>query len=141
MTNRTFAIASSKAPLLIEAALVAAILATYLALVAPTLGRPLLESHAFRQTQTAYTARIYHEQGIDLLHPRLPVLGEPFEVPFEFPLFQAAASIAMDLGMRTTRLCGQPDSSASSQPHFCSSVSCVTLPAESAPSPRSEPSC
>ena len=35
----------------------------------------------FRQTQTAYTARIYHEQGIDLLHPKLPVLGEPFEVP------------------------------------------------------------
>ncbi|HUG64667.1 MAG TPA: glycosyltransferase family 39 protein, partial [Gaiellaceae bacterium] len=66
--------------------------------------------HAFRQTQTAYTARIYHEQGIDLLHPKLPVLGEPFEVPFEFPLFQAAASIVMDAGvdddraMRTTGL-------------------------------------
>ena len=30
------------------------------------------------------------------MHPKMPVLGEPFEVPFEFPLFQAAASLVMD---------------------------------------------
>lgn len=65
----------------------------------PTLGAPLLDRHPFRQTQTAFTARIYHEQGIDLLHPKLPILGEPWEVPFEFPLFQAAAAVVMDAGM------------------------------------------
>ena len=84
----------------LEAAFVAAVLVGLRLVVAPTLGQPLLERHAFRQTQTAYTARIFHEQGIDLIHPKLPVLGEPFEVPFEFPLFQAAASLVMDAGVR-----------------------------------------
>lgn len=65
----------------------------------PSLGQPLLEAHSFRQTQTAYTALIYHQQGIDLLHPRVPVLGAPFEIAFEFPLFQALASLVMDLGL------------------------------------------
>ena len=76
----------------------------------PTLDQPLLETHAFRQTQTAYTALLYHEQGVDLLHPKLPVLGAPFEVPFEFPLFQALAAapmswgLAPDVAMRATAL-------------------------------------
>lgn len=83
-----------------EIAFVGATLAVFAVVVAPTLGQPLLESHGFRQTQTAYTARIFHEDGIDLLHPRLPVLGKPFEVPFELPLFQAAASLVMDVGLR-----------------------------------------
>ena len=87
-----------RAPL-VEAVLVVCVLAVFVAYVAPTLGRPLLEKHAWRQTQTAYTARIFHEQGIDLFHPKLPVFGEPFEVPFEFPLFQAAASVVMDAGV------------------------------------------
>jgi len=65
----------------------------------PTLAAPLVDRHPFRQTQTAFTARIFHEQGIDLLHPKLPVLGPPWEVPFEFPLFQAAAAVVMDAGV------------------------------------------
>jgi dolichyl-phosphate-mannose-protein mannosyltransferase len=81
-----------------EIAIVALALAVFVLAVVPTLDEPLLEAHGFRQTQTAYTARIYHQDGIDLLHPKLPVLGEPFEVPFEFPLFQAAASVVMDVG-------------------------------------------
>ena len=62
----------------------------------PTLGAPLVDRHPFRQTQTAFTARIFHEEGIDLLHPKLPVLGAPWEVPFEFPAFQAVAAVVMD---------------------------------------------
>ena len=65
----------------------------------PTIGAPLVDRHPFRQTQTAYTARIFHEEGIDLLHPTLPVLGAPWEVPFEFPAFQAVASLVMDVGV------------------------------------------
>ena len=86
-------------PFLVEAALVVCVLAVFVAYVAPTLDRPLLEKHAWRQTQTAFTARVFHERGIDLLHPALPVFGEPFQVPFEFPLFQAAASVVMDAGV------------------------------------------
>ena len=67
--------------------------------VAPTLDRPLLERHAFRQTQTAWTAREFHEEGIDLLHPKLPVLRRAVRGAFEFPLFQAAAAVPMELGL------------------------------------------
>ena len=74
-------------------------LTVFVLAVVRTLDQPLLEAHGFRQTQTAYTARIFHQDGIDLLHPKLPVLGEPFEAPFEFPLFQAAASVVMDAGV------------------------------------------
>jgi hypothetical protein len=94
----------------VEIALVACVLAGFVAYVAPTLDQRLLEGHDFRQTQTAFTARIFHEQGIDLLHPKMPVLGEPYEVPFEFPLFQAAAAAVMgagaddDFAMRLTGL-------------------------------------
>jgi hypothetical protein len=74
------------------------ILSLAAALRVPSLGQPLLEHHWFRQTQTAYTARLFYEQGLSLLHPKLPVLGPPFEVPFEFPLFQALATLPMHLG-------------------------------------------
>jgi len=76
----------------------------------PTMSQQLLEHHGFRQTQTAYTAVIFHEQGVNLLHPQLPVFGAPFEVPFEFPLFQALAAgvmswgLSADAAMRTTAL-------------------------------------
>jgi hypothetical protein len=69
----------------------------------PTLDQPLLDKHAFRQTQTAYTARIFGTDGIDLLHSKLPVLGPPWEVPFEFPLYQAAAAVVMDAGVPEDR--------------------------------------
>jgi hypothetical protein len=83
----------------VEASSIAAILLIAVLLRFPTLQQPLVEAYAFRQTQTAYTARIFHEQGIDLLHPELPVLGEPWEVPFEFPIFQALASVPMSMGL------------------------------------------
>ena len=84
---------------LFEVLLVVCTLSGFVAIVAPTLGRPLLERHAFRQTQTAFQARVFYEEGIDLAHPKVPVLGEPFEIPFEFPLLQAGASLVMDLGV------------------------------------------
>ena len=82
-----------------EAGAIVVVLAIFVGYVAPTLSAPLLEAHAFRQTQTAWTAREFHENGFDLLHPKLPVFGEPFEVPFEFPLFQALAALPMELGL------------------------------------------
>jgi 4-amino-4-deoxy-L-arabinose transferase-like glycosyltransferase len=92
-------LSSPRAARVAEVVAVLAVLAALVVYVAPTLGAPLLEKHAFRQTQTAWTAREFHERGIDLLHPKLPVLGAPFEVPFEFPLFQALATVPMDLGV------------------------------------------
>lgn len=71
------------------------------ALKVTTLNQPLTENFAWRQTQTAWTARIYHEQGIDLLYPQVPVHGPPWYFGFEFPLFQAMGAILMDLGLPT----------------------------------------
>ena len=73
--------------------------AVYALGVLPSLGQPLLESHAFRQTQTAYTALLYAEEGIDLLRPPLPVLGPPGILPLEFPLFQAGGAVLMEAGL------------------------------------------
>ena len=101
-------------PFVVEAALVVCVLAVFVAYVAPTLDRPLLEKHAWRQTQTAFTARVFHERGIDLLHPSLPVFGEPFEVPFESPLFQATASVAMDADVEEDVAMRGPPTSAPS---------------------------
>ena len=65
----------------------------------PTLNQPLLETQSFRQTTTAYPALLFYEHGIDLFRPQVPVFGPPFVLPIEFPLFQAAASRVMYLGV------------------------------------------
>jgi hypothetical protein len=80
-----------------EATLVAGIAAATVISRIPTLDHTLLEVHAFRQTQTAYTALVFNTDGIDLFNPGPPVLGPPFEVPLEFPLFQALAVIPLKL--------------------------------------------
>lgn len=87
-----------------------AMLAIYTAIVLPSVGQALLESHAYRQTQTAYTAVLFARDGVDMLHPPLPVLGPPGTVPLEFPLFQLfgsvfiSAGLAPDPAMRVTGL-------------------------------------
>ncbi len=65
----------------------------------PTLDQRLLEAHSFRQTQTAIQTLEFHESGISLLRPMVPVLGSPWTIPFEFPLFQALASVPMSWGI------------------------------------------
>lgn len=64
-----------------------------------TLSMPLVEAHAFRQTQTAFPAVIWRNSPIDLLHPEVPVLGPPWALPFEFPLVQAIGAILMRMGL------------------------------------------
>ncbi len=54
---------------------------------------PLLEKNAFRQTQTALTAQVYADSGIDLLSYQTPLFGPPWMVPFELPLYQAAVAL------------------------------------------------
>lgn len=48
----------------------------------------LTDQHGFRQTQTALAAQ-YLDHFSDLFAYQIPVLGEPWAVPFEFPLYQA----------------------------------------------------
>ena len=74
-------------------------IAVFILGVAPSLGQTLLETHAHRQTQTAYTAVLYAESGIDLMRPPLPILGPPGSIPQELPLLQAAGAILIDAGI------------------------------------------
>ena len=74
-------------------------IALYVVGVLPSLGQSLLETHAHRQTQTAYTAVLYAERGIDLLRPPLPILGPPGSIPQEFPLFQAGGAVLISGGV------------------------------------------
>lgn len=79
------------------AALLAGVIA--LAIRTPALDLPLLEWHGWRQTWTAYTALLFHTDGFDLFHPRLPIFGPPYEVPMEFPAVQAVAALVMNAGI------------------------------------------
>lgn len=56
------------------------------------LGNPILERHGFRQTQTALTAQVFLEHGFRLAY-ETPVLGEPWSIPFEFPLYQGLVAL------------------------------------------------
>jgi hypothetical protein len=77
----------------------AVMLGVYVLGVLPSLGQSLVESHAHRQTQTAYTALLYAEHGFDLFRPPLPILGPPGSIPQELPLFQALGAFVMRLGI------------------------------------------
>ena len=50
--------------------------------------KPLLDLHAFRQTQTAISVTYMTENPRMFLDYITPVLGKPWQIPMEFPLFQ-----------------------------------------------------
>ena len=45
------------------------------------------------------TAYWFDKEGIDLLHYQTPTYGPPWQIPFEFPLFQAAAALITRSGL------------------------------------------
>jgi hypothetical protein len=70
----------------------------------------LLEHHAFRQTQTAITA-YWLIRGSPSIQYLTPILGYPWTIPFEFPLFQeltallcSATGMPLDLSGRALSL-------------------------------------
>ena len=63
----------------------------------PRLDDSIAEMFSFRQTQTAFVIRSMSENGYNPFDAQLPVLGEPWMVPFEFPLFQLIAAMFGDL--------------------------------------------
>ncbi len=68
-----------------------AALALHLGLGAVGLHHSLLGDHGFRPVQTAITSLFYLRDGLSLDY-RTPVLGPPYEIPLEFPLYQAAVA-------------------------------------------------
>jgi hypothetical protein len=58
--------------------------------------QPIIDEHGFRQTQTAITAFYLLQNGINFSY-WTPVLGEPWSIPFEFPIFQYVLAISSKL--------------------------------------------
>jgi hypothetical protein len=61
------------------------------------LGQPLLEDNAWRQTQTALTSYWMLKEGWQLAY-QTPVLGYPWQIPLEFPVFQTIVAFVVWLG-------------------------------------------
>jgi hypothetical protein len=60
--------------------------------------QPILDAHAFRQTQTAITS-YWLWQGGPFFDYETPTLGAPWSIPFELPLYQAIVA-----GVRSLRI-------------------------------------
>lgn len=55
------------------------------------INQPLADAHAFRQTQTALTAYWILVEGWNLAY-QTPVVGYPWSIPFEFPIYQSTVA-------------------------------------------------
>jgi 4-amino-4-deoxy-L-arabinose transferase-like glycosyltransferase len=53
----------------------------------------IFEISEFRQTQTAFGIRSIAENDLNILQAQVPVFGPPWQVPFEFPIYQWISAI------------------------------------------------
>lgn len=65
------------------------LLATHFRLVTYAWNSGALQGNEFRQTQTAISAYYIQKEGYHLAYPT-PVLGKPWSIPMEFPLYEWA---------------------------------------------------
>src|SRR5262249_25879752 len=60
--------------------------------------QPLLDMHGFRQTQTAISA-YWMVHGGPWLAYETPVMGYPWAIPFEFPVYQGLVALLALIGV------------------------------------------
>jgi hypothetical protein len=66
--------------------------------LAVAVSNPILEEYSFRQAQTALTA-YWLLHGGPILRYETPVVGYPWSVPFEFPLYQWLVALLASIGI------------------------------------------
>ena len=86
--------------LALQAGLVAALAFAFYFLVI-ALWNPILDSFGFRQAQTGITAYWFNQGGAWLAY-ETPVLGSPWAIPFEFPLYQMMVALLSQTGLPIT---------------------------------------
>ena len=59
--------------------------------------QPIIEIHGFRQTQTAITSYWMIQDGWKLAY-ETPVVGYPWSIPFEFPIYQSIVALITWIG-------------------------------------------
>jgi hypothetical protein len=63
------------------------LLVLHVILVTNGLNHTICDQHSFRQTQTAITSYYFITEGFDINY-LTPVVGYPWRIPFEFPIYQ-----------------------------------------------------
>jgi hypothetical protein len=74
------------------------VLAHALAILIVGVSRPILDAHRFRQSQIALSI-FWLLHGGPILRYETPVLGYPWSIPFEFPLYQWLVALVVSLGV------------------------------------------
>jgi hypothetical protein len=71
--------------------------------------QPPVDAHAFRQSQTAVTAAWLLDDRTTgtMLTYETPVFGEPWKVPYEFPVFQAVTALISEVSGSSIAQCGR----------------------------------
>jgi hypothetical protein len=69
-----------------------------IALLSRGIGAPLIDQHGFRQTQTAVTVRELMRGG-PFWEYLTPVVGSPWSIPFEVPIYQAIVALVAGFGL------------------------------------------
>ena len=92
----------SKEQLILTSLLVAAILVRFRNLETPISG-----SYTFRNTQTAWGIRSVANGALSPFSIETPVLGPPWKIPFEFPLYQMIAGLLSRVTGYSTVLSGR----------------------------------
>lgn len=92
----------SKEQLTLTSLLVAAILVRFRNLETPISG-----SYTFRNTQTAWGIRSVANGALSPFSIETPVLGPPWKIPFEFPLYQMIAGLLSRVTGYSTELSGR----------------------------------
>lgn len=67
---------------------------------------PIVEDHAFRQTQTALTAFYLLKNGFSLAY-ETPVIGQNWSIPLEFPIYQSIVAFLVHLGSSNLSITGR----------------------------------
>jgi len=67
-----------------------------------TIDLPLVDDrHSFRQAQTAITIQDYFNHGFSIINYKTPVFGPPWQVPFEFPVYQITVYVFLKILNKT----------------------------------------
>lgn len=64
------------------------------------------QPHSFRQAQTLITVQSFLNDGLKIIGYQTPVMGPPWTIPFEFPVYQVIVYLVLKLtGMQNITLC------------------------------------
>lgn len=89
-----------------------------------TSGQAIVDFYAFRQAQTAISSEYLFENGVNFINYQTPVLGKPWSIPFEFPIYQAIVKI---ISSSTNQFLAQTGRITNSASILFSALICISM--------------